>query len=204
VGNVRKSERKFIVFTSLVGVLTLTSALLLALAPAPLSPEQTNKLLAIEAPQSVDRIFQTTSPIRPGQWKYIYVHHSKTPVNDPGAMALQRANGLSDHFLIGPNETTGTLEIEIGQRWLGQFGAIPPEGASKLDPSTVSICVVGDFDRTLPTPAQMQTITQLVTTLQSRLSIPAQNVVIATGAVGTRAGAGKYFPTTAFRDGLIR
>src|SRR5438552_3741853 len=57
--NVKKSHRKFVVFASLVGVLTVTSALLLALAPAPLVPDAYSSLFAIDAPRSMDAIFET-------------------------------------------------------------------------------------------------------------------------------------------------
>ena len=55
----KHSQRKFIVFTSLIGVLTVTSALLLALAPAPVSPDAASSLYAIDAPSSLDVIFET-------------------------------------------------------------------------------------------------------------------------------------------------
>lgn len=198
----RKSERKFIVFTSLVGVLTLTSALLLALAPAPLTADASNSLFAIDAPESLDAVFSTATPTRAGQWKYIYIHQSKT-LSGNAATLGQRTNGLGDHFLIGNGEGTFDGEVQYSQRWIHQNSALPPAGADKIDPSCVSICVVGDFDSTLPTPTQMRRLSQLVTVLQSRLGIPQENVILATQSTGTSAGAGKYFPATSFRETLL-
>jgi len=202
-GLVRKSERKFIVFTSLVGLLTLTSALLLALAPAPLTADASNSLFAIDAPESLDEIFANTkAPVRAGGWKYIYVHQSKTPTGNASTLG-RHTNGMPDHFLIGNGDGAFDGEIQIGQRWRNQHGALPPAGADKIDPACVSVCVVGDFDASLPTPTQMRRLSQLVNALQSRLGIPAEHVLLATQSTGTSATAGKYFPATSFREGLL-
>src|SRR5438045_340643 len=60
--DVKKSQRKFIVFSTLLAVLSLTSALLMALAPAPLVPDAATSLFAVDEPRSLDVIFQTRSP----------------------------------------------------------------------------------------------------------------------------------------------
>src|SRR5690348_8226362 len=62
--DVKKSQRKFIVFSTLLGVLTLTSALLMALAPAPLVPDAATSLFAVDEPRSLDVIFQTKNPLQ--------------------------------------------------------------------------------------------------------------------------------------------
>ena len=96
----KNSHRKFIVFVSLVGLLTLTSALLLALAPAPLMPDAASSLFAIDAPPSLDVIFNTKVQSPPNRWKYIYVRHSRTASGS--ALSLGQApGGLGDHFVIG-------------------------------------------------------------------------------------------------------
>src|SRR5690349_16376146 len=75
---VKKSRRKLIVFSTLLAVLSLTSALLMALAPAPLVPDAATSLFAVDEPRSMDAIFQTKVPVPGNRWKYIYIHHSKT------------------------------------------------------------------------------------------------------------------------------
>ena len=88
----KHSSRRFIVFTTLVGVLTLTSALLLALSPAPLTPDISNTLFAIDSPESMEAVFQTHAPIAKDRWKFIYIHHSDTlsveTVPRPGSETL--------------------------------------------------------------------------------------------------------------------
>src|SRR3954470_5688219 len=73
--DVKNTHRRVIVLSTLITVLTLTSALLLALAPAPLSADASSSLFAIDAPQTMDKIFDTDSPVRTARWRYIYVHH---------------------------------------------------------------------------------------------------------------------------------
>ena len=201
----KNSHRKFIVFVSLVGLLTLTSAILLALAPAPLMPDAASSLFAIDAPSSLDVIFNTKVQSPPNRWKYIYVRHSRTASGN--ALTLGQTNGsagLGDHFVIGNGDGAIDGEIQIGQRWNNQQSATPPAGANKIDPACVSICLVGDFDRTVPTQTQLRRLTQLVGTLQGKYGIKADFVVLQTDVSSSPAGIGRYFPSTAFRQQLLQ
>ncbi len=196
----KQAQRRVVVLTSLVLVLTLTSALLLALAPAPLTPDATNSLFAIDTPQTMDVIFQTDTPMRTGRWKYIYVHHSSTVAGN--ALSLAQANrGVADHFVIGNGDGCMDGEIQIGPRWNAQSEPGIPEGATGIDPNCISICLVGDFEHSVPTPTQLRRLEQLVSTLQGRLRISATDVVMDSSS--TAAGVGRFFPQTAFREQLL-
>ncbi len=188
-------------FTSLVATLTLTSALLLALAPAPLSPEL--GLIAIDNPRAMDVVFNTDKPAKENRWQYIYVHHSKTRSGSASTLGAADGKGLGDHFLVGNGEGVDDGHIQISHRWLKQQPAMPPEGAAEIDNNAISICIVGDFDASLPSSQQLKRLTQLVTALQDRLNIPRDRVLVATELVNSPAGAGKYFPVTAFRQTLL-
>jgi hypothetical protein len=198
---VKQPNRKVVVFTTLVGVLTLTSALLLALAPAPLTPDASSSLFAIDAPESMDVIFQTQASIRSGRWRYIFIHHSRTNSGN-GITLSQRGTGLGDHFVVCNGDGGIDGELQIGQRWTQQLSAVAPTGAAFRDDGCISICVVGDFDRTVPTPTQIRRLTQLVNSLQGRLDIPAGQVLLM-NPLGSNAGVGRYFPMTAFRQQLL-
>jgi hypothetical protein len=201
----KHAHRRFIVFSSLIGVLTLTSALLLALAPAPLAPDAVNSLLAVDGPAPLDEIFQTNVPAAPDKWKYVYVHHSRTPSGNASTLAQGNNSplGMGDHFVIGNGYDAVDGEIQIGQRWMQQKPATPPPGAAKIDAACISICLIGDFDRTVPTPTQLSQLARLVSTLQGRYQIKADQIVI-DQQVASPAGIGKYFPATAFRGQLLR
>jgi hypothetical protein len=191
-----------IVFTCLLAVLTLTSAALMALAPAPLVQGETNSLFAIDTPKNLDIIFETKADVLPNRWKYIYIHHSQTPAGDAIALAQQN-NGFGDHFLIGNGDGAVDGEIQIGQRWNEQQSPTPPPGANKIDPACISICVVGDFDRTMPTPTQIRRLAQLVGTLQGQLHISRDHVLILDQPKTAAAGAGRYFPAAAFKNQIL-
>jgi hypothetical protein len=195
------NRRKFFVFVSLVGLLTGTSALLLALAPAPLKPDSAASLFALEAPKSMDAIFETTNPVAPGQWKYIFVHHSQT-VSGNAASLASRPGGLGDHFVIGNGSGCVDGEIQIGHRWASQLPAGRTPGLATVRPDCVSICLVGDFNRAAPTPTQRLRLSQLVATLQSRLGIPGSGIHLVQGT-NTPADAGRHFPVDAFRQQLL-
>lgn len=188
-------------FTSLIGVLTFTSALLLALAPAPLTPDAASSLFAVDAPNSMDAIFQTEVLSPPGRWKYVYIHHSRTPGGNAITLG-QQTGGLTDHFVIGNGDGALDGEIQVGQRWNRQLSANPPHGATGIDPNCISICVIGDFDRTVPTPMQIRRLAQLVGTLQGRYHIGGDKVMVMNHP-NAPAGSGKYFPLTALREQLL-
>jgi N-acetyl-anhydromuramyl-L-alanine amidase AmpD len=149
----------------------------------------------------MDAIFQTDSPVRTARWQYIYVHHSRTTSGN--AMTLARTpEGMGDHFVIGNGDGCMDGEIQIGQRWNKQLSAAPPQGASEINKDCISICLVGDFDRSVPTPTQLRRLQQLTTALQSRLRISGKNVLLI-DQTNAAAASGRYFPTTVFRQQLL-
>ena len=188
-------------FVSLVGVLMLTSALLLALAPAPLSPEATSSLFAVDAPQSYDVLFDTNVPVTAGRWKFIYIHHSQTPSGSAQSLCTTEA-GLPDHFVIGNGDGCGDGEIQIGQRWAQQTAAGVTPGASEIRADCISICVIGDFNHARPTPTQERRLAQLVSALQGRLKVNGKAVSLYP-RTASPAGIGRYFPEAEFRARIL-
>ncbi len=209
VAEQKAQRRNVVVFTGLVGMLTLTSAVLMALAPAPLTPGAASSLFAVEDSSSINEIYQTKTPVLSatgeaikGRWQYIYVHHSRTLSGDALTIGEQSpVLGVSDHFVVGNGNGAGDGEIQVGQRWNRQIPAAPPVAGSTIDPTCISICLVGDFDQTVPTATQLKRLTQLVSTLQSRLGI-SRNAVLVMTDHRTSAGSGKFFPMSAFKEQL--
>lgn len=209
VAEQKARRRNVVVFTGLVGMLTVTSAVLMALAPAPLSPGAASSLFAVEESNSLDAIYQTKTPVLTvtgeavkGRWQYIYIHHSRTLSGDALTVGEQSpVLGVSDHFVVGNGNGAGDGEIQVGQRWNRQIPAAPPIAGSTIDTTCISICLVGDFDQTVPTPTQLKRLSQLVSTLQSRLGI-SRDAVLVVGDPRTSAGIGKFFPVSAFKEEL--
>src|SRR3954467_12461531 len=83
-----RKSRNVLVIGGLLLSLSLTSALLLVLAPSPLLPEP-RSLMVVDTrdPSSeglplatlpLDELFDPPTAIEANRWKYIYIHQSKT------------------------------------------------------------------------------------------------------------------------------
>jgi len=201
-----QANRKVAVFVSLVATVALTSLLLLALATPPLTSSAWRSLFAVDAPESLDAIFQTQVPAVPGHWRYIYVHHSRTTGGDAVSLSTPAEDNplaFSDHFVIGNGDGCVDGEVQMTQAWNHQEGIRTPPPGAKLSSACVSICLVGDFSRTRPTAAQQRRLTQLVQALQARLHIPAE-AVFTHAEVDSPAGIGHAFPAADFRQQLLQ
>ena len=179
----------------------MTSVLLLALAPAPLTAGTAASLFALDHRQSMDAVFETAVPVAKGRWNSIFIHHSHTGSGNADTLA-NRSGGLADHFVIGNGAGCVDGEVQMGQRWSAQLPAGPVPGTKSMPTDCVSVCLVGDFDRAAPTPTQRVRLTQLVHTLQSRLGVPAERVYLHQGS-GTAADIGTLFPLAPFRQQLL-
>jgi N-acetylmuramoyl-L-alanine amidase len=63
-------------------------------------------------------------------------------------------NGMGYHFLINPNGI-----IQIGDRWINQIYGAHCVGYNH---SAIGICMVGNFDKTLPLPEQINSLGELL------------------------------------------
>lgn len=197
-------RRKVIVFGGLVGVMTITGALLMAMQPAPLSPDAVRSLMAVETPAQVNQLFDTQIPVAAGRWKYIYVHHSGSSTGNAAivADAANASGSLPDHFVIGNGQGAGDGEVQIGQRWNLQQPAGKTAGLDRVDSDCISVCLVGNLDRAPATPRQLEQLQRLVTALQDRLNVSRDRVWLLE-ATDLPAGCGRYFPQEAFRSALL-
>jgi hypothetical protein len=198
----KQSRRSFTVLASLVGVLTLTSVLLRAMQGAPLTADAASSLVASDSRAALGVIFNTEAAPHPTRWKSIYIHHSHTARG--GAQSLTQTDGdCGDHFVIGNGDGAVDGEIQVTARWNQQRSADPTPGYASVDPACISICMVGDFDKTAPTPTQLKRLEHLVQTLQEHCRIPAASVWLFE-CTDSPAGAGRYFPSSAFQGQLLR
>jgi hypothetical protein len=192
----KQSRRSFVVLSSLVGVLTLTSVLLRAMQGAPLTPDASSSIIESQSSiAALQVIYNTQVPARPHRWNSIYIHHSRTATHTATADAPS-----GDHFVI-TNGKDG--EIQFSQRWNMQEPADPWPGEATMEPNCISVCVVGDFDRSAPSPAQLKRLERLVQTLQEHFRIPATQVWLP-DYPSSAAGVGRYFPGGAFQGQLLR
>lgn len=116
-------------------------------------------------------------------WKYIVIHHS---ASDSGsASEFDRyhrekrgwENGLGYHFVIGNGRGSRDGEIEIGNRWRNQIDGAHA-GVQEYNHFGVGICLVGNFNESYPTAAQMASLSTLVEYLQERCRISSENIIM--------------------------
>lgn len=119
--------------------------------------------------QAIDR-----APVRRGRWKYIIIHNSATRQGNARIFdnyhrrVRKMENGLAYHFVIGNGNGSGNGQIEIGPRWTRQING-GHVASDYLNNISIGICLVGDFDRDLPTRAQMEALRELITYLRARV-----------------------------------
>jgi N-acetyl-anhydromuramyl-L-alanine amidase AmpD len=124
--------------------------------------------------------WRVDGPERP--WRYIVIHHSATPTGSADEFdRMHRAKGwdeLGYHFVIGNGTGSGNGEVEIGGRWTkqkhGAHAKIP--GHPEYNDVGIGICLVGNFDVTRPTEAQMASLAKLVRFLMDRYGIPRAHI----------------------------
>ena len=77
-------------------------------------------------------------------------------------------NGLAYHFVIGNGSSSGNGEVEIGNRWVRQINGGHVH-SDYLNNIALGICLVGDFNRTLPTRQQLEALEELIRYLRIRV-----------------------------------
>lgn len=108
------------------------------------------------------------------RWKYIVVHNSGTRQGNARIFdyyhrhVRKMPNGLAYHFVIGNGTSTGNGQIEIGNRWVRQLAGGHVH-SDYLNYIGIGICLVGDFNRDLPTHAQFEALDELVRYLRQRV-----------------------------------
>ena len=111
-------------------------------------------------------------------------------------------HGLAYHFVIGNGHGMRDGQIAVGQRWRKQRdgGHLRSEEQNKV---SIGICLVGNFDRSKPTPRQLHNLTVLVRALLKRCKLTASGVKThqQINTIKTLC-PGKNFPTGTFRQKL--
>ncbi len=117
------------------------------------------------------RIDQT--PVEAGRWKYIVIHHSGLDTGTVAAMdryhreVRHMENGIAYHFVIGNGHGIADGAISVCPRWSRQLdgGHLASDAQNHV---ALGICLVGNFDKHRPTPAQMRSLSGLVRVLMAR------------------------------------
>jgi hypothetical protein len=114
------------------------------------------------------------APVLARRWRYIVVHNSGTRQGNAKAFdyyhlhVRKMQNGLAYHFVIGNGTSTGDGMVEIGNRWKRQINGGHVH-SDYLNNIALGICLVGDFNRDLPTKNQLESCEELIRYLRQRV-----------------------------------
>lgn len=207
-----RALRTKVVWSALVGAMTLVGGGLLLSDPAPAgsgiagaSGVTLSPLAAVARPNSLEPIFQTPQPLDGAKWDTIVIHHTATPGATPEGLdeahRAMRLEGLGYHMVVGNGVGMGDGEIHVSARWLAQQpGAhvAGPMGAD-LNRRAVGICLVGDGDRRPFSEAQLRQAAELVAAVAQRCGIDESRIILHCDVAGVSA-PGRLFPEAAFRE----
>jgi len=113
------------------------------------------------------------APVKRRRWQFIVVHNSGTRQGNARVFdyyhrhVRRMQNGLAYHFVIGNGTSTGNGQIEVGDRWRRQINGGHVH-SDYLNNISLGICLVGDFNRSQPTRAQLDSCEELIRYLRQR------------------------------------
>jgi len=194
-------RRTVVVWAALIGSMTICAGLLFWLEPRPAGPANANLTLsAVDGPRSAEpALFRTAQPLDADHWRQIVIHHSGQDSGNAGSISrLHDALGygsLGYHFVIGNGHGSPDGQIQIGPRWSQQADGVYASNA-------ISICLVGNGDRTPPTQAQIDQLVRLIESLQQRLGLGADQVVLH-GQIAQTSSPGRHFPAAEVKLRLL-
>ncbi len=155
------------------------------------------------------KYFRNIIPLYPNpKWHYIIIHHTGTEIGK--AFSIHEShyrrgfiNGLGYHFLID-NGTLGKGDgqIEISPRWIKQEDGAHCK-AGGMNSVAIGVALVGNFNETQPTKAQLDSLITLVKYLMEYYRIPYSNIMGHRDVPGANTDCpGRLFPWTTVRLAL--
>ena len=195
--------------TSKVGILGRLPDPVFASAPArpPVAPPDVKPIR--DLPRSVGAPDGWLPPGGVGKrWTCVVIHHSAG--DSGGAVAFDRFHKdvrgwdeLGYHFVIGNGTNTHDGQVEVGPRWTKQkHGAHCKTSDNSYNDHGIGICLVGNFEHSRPSPAQMESLEKLVRFLMAEFNIPLHRVLTHRGVTGKTACPGRKFPLAALKRNL--
>ncbi|MEM9083661.1 MAG: peptidoglycan recognition family protein [Planctomycetota bacterium] len=200
--------RTRIVWATLVLSMTIAAGLLFVLNPTHSSASTLAPAVSpASMTQDLDAIWNSSVQTRESGWDAIVIHHSATPLGSAETLARRDEEngirGLGMHFVIGNGQGSNDGLIEIGYRWDEQLPGAHTVGpqADVLNRRAVGICLIGNGESRPFTNAQYESLAALVASLQEKLDIPAERVVLHRDVAGVTS-PGRLFREAAFRQAL--
>ena len=162
--------------------------------------------------RDVEALVGTRGVARRG-WNAIIIHHTATTAGSAASIDASHRGvrhmprGLAYHFVIGNGHGLGDGEIEVGPRWTRQQPGAHVASALRdaethalWDEVAIGICLVGNFESSSPTAAQLEALKRLVGVLRRRFHIAGDRVL----GHGEVPGAHTACPGRALRPEVLR
>jgi N-acetyl-anhydromuramyl-L-alanine amidase AmpD len=135
-------------------------------------------------------------------WRYIVLHHS---AHETGSYAqIDREHrerlgtqGCGYHFVIGNGSGSPDGQVEVATRWSDQMGGAHCRDAKspEMNEYGIGICLIGDLEKKPPTARQVEATRTLISYLQARYDIPAEDIGTHRDFSGTKTACpGDHFP----------
>ena len=137
------------------------------------------------------------------RWTAVVIHHSgtsygNTAIFDKWHKEGKHWQGVGYDFVIGNGTDSTDGQVEVTFRWREQktgahCGGTAGNWANK---DAIGICLVGNFNKTLPTVRQMRSVVKLVRFLQNRYGIAKSRIYGHNTTPGARVTdcPGRNFP----------
>lgn len=139
-------------------------------------------VIAKVAPEELINAAALKPKVRARPWKYIIVHHSDTVAGSAArfhkAHVSRGWDSLGYDFVIGNGTETKDGMIEVGPRWAAQLpGAHTGTPDHLYNDFGIGICLVGNFEESRPTAAQMDSLARLCAHMMKTYNIPASRII---------------------------
>lgn len=135
----------------------------------------------------------------PRDWKYIVLHHTASHAGSVESIHETHLDkgwlGVGYHFVIGNGDGMGDGEIAPTFRWKQQIQGAHAgvKGSPEYNEQGIGVVLVGNFEESSPSTAQLEAVTRLVATLKREYRISTGNVV-PHGELKATKCPGKHFP----------
>ncbi len=142
--------------------------------------------------------------VRERSWEFVVIHHSATTSGSVESIHREHRSrrdrsgnpwlGIGYHFVIGNGMGMSDGQISPTFRWKQQIHGAH-SGSLRYNDRGVGICLIGNFEESSPSPAQLEAVTALIRHIARRYQISSRGII---GHKNVRATAcpGRHFPLT--------
>ena len=146
------------------------------------------------------------------EWQYIVIHHSATESGSVESIHVEHSNrrdaegnpwlGIGYHFLIGNGLGMSDGTVQATFRWKEQIHGAH-SGNEVFNARGIGICLIGNFEETHPSKAQINSLKSLVQVLAARHRIAPERLM-GHASVKATACPGKHFPLNEIRQVIFK